>query len=476
MKNKKSMMKNKKMLMLLLTILFSVFVNKVDAAATKVWQRPVELENGTKNVVKAYDTASKPNKLGDSRTMYLWVEFEDGTKIVAYCLDFGTPLGISSSFGDHSGNIVKTTSLNDFLATKINDASERAKIIEQLNYYYYFGYKEGDGTRGKPEWFLATQAMMWQYLGDRGFYLNSSKGQVEDIMSEEEYAAVIAGRTPEEGTRVNVKPLNIRFMKYDSSIPSHGLSSVLTYNENDIVNISTARSSINNSIQKYKTLPSVCDYDGEMKANSTLTLTDTNNVLSKYTASCNGIQCQISGDNKITIKSGDTTGEVTISLERQEGNNYESNVYQMLAQNSTSFTGTELGQGVGVIGGKLPKMSCTLKVKVVKSACYICGTDYVWTDNPSDSCELQEEIIEQASCAKPEPEPEQCYVCTNGNHTWGTNNPDPDNCNPDPDIAKPNCVTTPQTSGLRIAYISLICGLAAAIAFVYFYSKKQTDK
>ncbi len=81
--------------------------------------------------------------------------------------------------------------------------------------------------------------------------------------------------------------------------------------------------------------------------------------------------------------------------------------------------------------------------------CYVCESGYVWSEDGEpvgeEDCVLQEDINDEA------------------------------NCIPEPIDTEPS-EFTPPTSGLRIAYISLLCGMAAAIAFVYFYSKRPKSE
>lgn len=373
-------MKNKKKFMLALAILFSVFTGKVSAA--NIQQRPIEVDD--RNVVKVYDDISstpiEENIIAKSRTMFLSID-----DVVAYCLDFGTPLGIPSSQGDTSVPSGVDVSLDKYLSTKFTNDSQRIKLIEDLNLIYYYGYNKNDSARNSDKYYLATQAKIWQRLSDAGMYSSLKSGQLEELYD--------VGRLPQGSDTENLKVSNIRFMKYDGSLYTTGSLNHIPYVENDIVDTATATNKIDTAINKYRTLPSICSSTKvkEMGVNDTLTLEDTNGVLNKYSVDCTNATCSIQGD-KLIINSGSTPGDIEVTLTRTgEGINQQSTVYQI----------DDSHQGVAVIGGSLPEMSCTLGATVINNV---------------------------------------------------------------------------QTSGLRIAYISLVCGFALAMTFVYFYSKKQNNE
>lgn len=464
-------MKNRKMCLMALIIFFGFFIGKV-SAATELHQTFVVVDG--QYVVKVYKNAvtGRINK-AKSKTEYLTIKDENGNTYVAFCLDFGTPLTTDfSSYDDNAQtNIVEITDLYDYLKNSGKFDSNLSVIdamIKRLSYLYYFGYKEGDAVRGTPTYYLATQAMMWEYLGSKGLYLKSTALDLEDLFDPEDLDVAMEGEGA-PANLYNLQPEDIRFLKYTGSIPS-----TIPTDSSRFVDMSAAKTNIENSIAQYETKPSICDRSFEYAVGADITLSDNNNVLSNYTVTecSNDAVCTKDG-NKLKVNPGTNTGRISITLERQEGLDLPRKVYQ--ARRVTN-EGNGLGQGVGVVGGPLEKMSCSLTVNVTEkpSGCYICDGEYEWTDNPGESCELQEEITTEANC-KPEPEP-QCYVCKNNSYKWSIDNPDADNCEAHPEIHEANCVFTPQTSGSRIVFVSLMCGLAAALTFMYFNSKKESNE
>ena len=455
-------MKIKKIILLIFTIiLFTAFSINVEAA--KIHQEAVEVSttDGPRNVVKVYVNSlidANTNKVGQSRDMMLTIIDDNGNTIIAYCVDFGVSPGMNSWVSPTEVNATAVT-LDEFLQEKITNESYRQELIQKLRYIYYFGYSS---TRNTPEYYLATQALIWQTLSDYNFYTSADVKNMDDLFPAEIRNAYTA-------TKDNFKISNIRFQKYPFPPSQYNYNTKdIDYNAADIIDISSEKNAINASITNYSKKPNFgLTNFGSLKVGETKTLTDSNKVLSNYEVkTCSNATCVINGNN-LVITAGQTTGNINITLQRkEEGLSIDSKVYRA----------TSSSQGIAYIGGKLPTITMSLTGSTVEiipdEACYLCGTDYSWTNNPSSSCIKQEGIEEEKYCKKSE---EACYICGTGDdatYSW-TGNPLA-GCTLNSEItAKDDCIKPPKTSGMKIAYIIMICLFAISVGAVYFYSEKK---
>ena len=151
--------------------------------------------------------------------------------------------------------------------TMISMSNLSAQQIERVKLISYYGY--GFGSHTSPEWFYATQMLIWD---------TTKPG----------YAYAIA-----DGDH-SLTPSN----RYDSY-----------YNE------------INSLIANHTTAPSFARKTYEMKNNETLTIPDTNNVLSKFYESVetDDYKATISGNNLIITAKRGYTG--TIELKVKDNDN-----------------------------------------------------------------------------------------------------------------------------------------------------------
>ncbi len=488
-------MKNKK-IMLMLTILFSAFTlcEMVDAATIRKF--PIKIDD--KYVRKLYDREGSNDNphVATSNTQFLTVD-----RKAAYCVDFSISTGMGAGFtywegcsGEYCNDPATagfSQSLKDYLLATGKFTEETATAaVNDLNLIYYFGYHDTVQSMNVSETnkknFLATQALIWEKLSDYGMYRNLSTKELTDLFTEAE----LAGRAPE--TKSSFVISNVRYLKQPFTIPV--VSS-------DVVALTQEKKAIKDAASAYYTVPSFCTSNttdlGEITVGSSRELIDRNEVLSNFNVTCDnnaGVTCTKSG-NKLIITAGDKTAdEVIITLTKTvSGINSQSTVYAYKEN-----TNSESYQGFAVLGGNLPTVRRQLKIKVVASTpndgCYICGTgndaQYQWGNFSSNSnCTLQAEINDVASC-KPNP---GCYVCDD-EYVW-SNDGEPQgeyaNCELQEDIEdEEHCKyvppvvpqssqpepTSPPTGGMRIAYISLICGVVTALGFVYFYSKKPENE
>ena len=141
-------MKNKKIFLLILIMIFCVSIGTVNAA--QIRQTIIKVDG--KNVYKVYDNdaeggtcprvpTTNKNCVGKSSTESL--EVIDGSNtFVAFCVDFGNPLGITSTNDGGTANASIETDLVTFFAESGSSMTQQKaeKIVQKLRYLAYFGY------------------------------------------------------------------------------------------------------------------------------------------------------------------------------------------------------------------------------------------------------------------------------------------------------------------------------------------------
>ena len=425
---------------------------------------------------------------------------------------------------------------SDYLSSEMNITSGIDSLIQKINLIYYYGYHADISSRTIDSFthdelvkYLATQALIWENISAKGGYHDLTADQLLDIYTEEEAATVVT-RTPDVGTYSFGTLSNITFVRKDT--PHNDVVP-----ESEVV---TAKNTILGSVTDYSTLPSFCPSNDVITIvkGDKHDFTDSNNVLSRYsvvasTCPSDKLDCVISG-NKLTITAKDIVDSTTIKIKRSVNSSAPATamVYRYLDNKAT--------QGVLVPGKPSSmECTVTVKVvePEPEPGCYVCDSGYVWSDDgePENEthCELQPSVQSEANCkadlkcykcktddkkfeykwgelgkdditedkcteqaeiddataCKP-----ACYLCGT-DYIWSENAEEDDiafkECKVQPKITEEeNCkyvppvvpktskpsISNPQTSGLRIAYVSLLCGIVAAVGFVYFYSKKPDNE
>lgn len=280
-----------KLIFLITTFLF--FSNEVMAAYITLEQAYNESNMEIyRNISGEYDEQT-----------FIWIT-ENDKDYHGYCLDSNLSLHGDTKISKYAENAT------EYLNKYFKNQEKSTELEKAINRYIYFGYNYNNQKNYK--YLLATQKLIWDEL----------------------YKA-----------------------NYNSEDYRNGVY-FYTYNEENEteskINITNETNKIKNNISAYLKTPSFCNSTIEdLTVGESITIEDSENVLSQFKVTCTDeLTCKIN-DNKLVITANSKkTDSTTITLSK-EGNKNKNAIYK-----------NEDEQGVIINNGAIDGVSCQFNVKL----------------------------------------------------------------------------------------------------------------